>query len=76
MTVAQRARPSTTFSLAVWDVTLATGGGRGAISEEKGDGSGAVNLYNGLDLQYDSRQKADALAKALRRAIRLCQGKL
>jgi len=74
VTVARRVRPSTTFSVEVWDVTIATEGGRGAISEAKGDGSGTVNAYNGLDLQYDSRQKADALAKALRQAIKLCTG--
>jgi hypothetical protein len=55
---------------------MATEGGRGAISEEKGDGSGTVNVYNGLDLQYDSRQKAERMAKALRQAIRLCTGKV
>lgn len=76
LTVAPRTKPSTTFSIEVWNVTLATEGGRGAISEEKGDGSGAVNVYNGLDLQYDSRQKAERLAKALRQAIKLCAGKM
>jgi hypothetical protein len=76
VTVAPRARPSTTFSVEVWDVTIATEGGRGAISEKKGDGSGAVNVYNGLDLQYDSRERADSVAKALRRAIKLCTGKM
>ncbi|HEX8558925.1 MAG TPA: tetratricopeptide repeat protein [Pyrinomonadaceae bacterium] len=76
VTVSRRARPLTTFSVEVWNVTIATEGGRGAISEEKGDGSGAVNVYNGLDLQYDSRRKADGVANALRRAIRLCTGKM
>lgn len=76
VTVSPRVKPSTTFSIEVWNVTIATEGGRGAISEEKGDGSGAVNVYNGLDLQYDSRPKADGLAKALRRAIKLCAGKM
>ena len=76
VTVAPRARPSTTFSVEVWDVTMATEGGRGAISEKKGDGSGSVNVYNGLDLQYDSRERADGVAKALRRAIKLCTGKM
>jgi tetratricopeptide (TPR) repeat protein len=76
VTVGPRVKPSTTFSVEVWDVTIATDGGRGAISEEKGDGSGAVNVYNGLDLQYDSRQKADRVAKVLRQAIKLCTGKM
>jgi hypothetical protein len=76
VTVSLRVRPSTNFSVEVWDVTIATEGGKGAISEAKGDGSGSVNAYNGLDLQYDSRQKADEVAKALRRAIKLCTGTL
>jgi hypothetical protein len=76
VTVSRRVRPSTSFSVEVWDVTIATADGKGAISEAKGDGSGTVNVYNGLDLQYNSKQKADALAKALRRAIKLCTGAL
>jgi tetratricopeptide (TPR) repeat protein len=72
--VARRSRPGTTFSSVVWDVSIAALGGRGAITEAKGDGSGSVNRYNGLDLQYDDRAKADRVAAALRRAIELCAG--
>jgi hypothetical protein len=59
----------------VWNVGIAATGGNGAITETKGDGSGAVNHYNGLDLQYDSKGKAGGVARALRQAIRLCGGK-
>jgi hypothetical protein len=75
VTVGPRARPGTTFSKEVWDVGLNATGGAGAFTETKGDGSGAVNQYNGLDLQYDSREKADRVAGLLRQAIRLCGGK-
>lgn len=40
-------------------MSISTAGGKGAISEAKGDGSGTVNHYNGLDLQCDSREKAE-----------------
>jgi hypothetical protein len=73
--VARRSRPGTTFSSVVWDVSIAALGGRGAITEAKGDGSGSVNRYNGLDLQYDDKAKADRVAAALRLAIELCAGK-
>jgi hypothetical protein len=75
VTVGPRARPGTTFSKEVWDVGLNATSGAGAFTETKGDGSGAVNQYNGLDLQYDSREKADRVAGVLRQAIRLCGGK-
>lgn len=73
--VRPRSRPGTTFSIEVWDVSISAAGGTGAISEAKGDGSGTVNSYNGLDLQYDNREKAESLARALRQAIKLCGGK-
>jgi hypothetical protein len=70
--VAPRTRPGQTFSTEVWDVSISALGGRGAFSEAKGDGSGTVNRYNGLDLQYDAREKAERLAAVLRQTIRLC----
>ena len=73
--VEARSRPGTTFSAEVWNVSISAAGGKGAINEAKGDGSGAVNRYNGLDLQYDSREKAERLAAAFRQAIRLCVAK-
>jgi tetratricopeptide (TPR) repeat protein len=72
--VEARSRPNTTFSIPVWNLSLTTAGGRQAIREFKGDGSGAVNNYNGLDLQFNSREKADAQARLLQRAIKLCSG--
>lgn len=72
--VEARSRPNTTFSIPVWNLSLTTAGGRQAIREFKGDGSGAVNNYNGLDLQFNSREKADAQAQLLQRAIKLCSG--
>ncbi|HEV2861045.1 MAG TPA: tetratricopeptide repeat protein [Pyrinomonadaceae bacterium] len=73
--VGPRSRPGTTFSIEVWDVSISAAGGKGAISEAKGDGSGTVNSYNGLDLQYDNRERAEGLARALRQSIKLCVGK-
>jgi len=35
----------------------------------------ASHLFNGLDLQYDNREKAERLARVLRHAIRLCASK-
>ncbi|PYS77003.1 MAG: hypothetical protein DMF66_11655 [Acidobacteria bacterium] len=75
VTVVPRTRPGTTFSIEVWNVGIAATGGKGAITETKGDGSGAVNHYNGLDLQYEGKEKADGVARALRQAIKLCGGK-
>ncbi|MCA1568564.1 MAG: tetratricopeptide repeat protein [Acidobacteria bacterium] len=73
--VGPRSMPDTTLSIEVWNVSIATLGGRDAINEARGDGSGTVNRYNSLDLQYDLREKAERLAAALRQAIRLCGGK-
>lgn len=73
--VEPRSRPGTKFSIEVWNVSIAASGGKDAINEAKGDGSGTVNRYNSLDLQYDLREKAERMAGALRQAIRLCGGK-
>lgn len=73
--VGPRRRPDTTLSIEVWNVSIATLGGKDAINEARGDGSGTVNRYNSLDLQYDLREKAERLAGALRQAIKLCGGK-
>lgn len=73
--VEPQSRPGTTFSIEVWNVRLSATGGKGAVNEAKGDGSGIVNRYNGLDLQYDNKEKAERLARSLRLAIRLCGGK-
>ncbi|MBC7931167.1 MAG: tetratricopeptide repeat protein [Rubrivivax sp.] len=70
-----RSRPNTTFSIEVWNLGINASGGKGAIREIKGDGSGAVNAYSGLDLQFDSRERAERLARALQSAIKLCGGK-
>ena len=70
--VEERGRPNTTFSIPVWNLALATVGGQQAIREFKGDGSGAVNTYNGLDLQFADREKAEGLARLFRTAIKLC----
>jgi len=73
--VAARARANTTFSRQVWEVSMASVGGVGAFTETKGDGNGSVNRYNGLDLQYDDKVKAERVAAALRRAIEFCGGR-
>lgn len=73
--VEPRSRPDTTFSIEVWNVSISATGGKGAINEAKGDGSGAVNRYNGLDLQYDLKEKAERLARVLQQVIRLCSVK-
>lgn len=73
--VEPRKRPDSTFSIEVWNVSISAAGGKDVFSEAKGDGSGAVNHYNGLDLQYDLKEKAERLAGALRQSIRLCGGK-
>ncbi len=73
--VGARSRPDTTLSTEVWNVSIATRGGKDAINEARGGESGTVNRYNRLDLQYDLREKAERLAGALRQAIRLCGGK-
>lgn len=69
--VEERSRPGTTFSVPVWNLSLATEGGRQVIRESKG-GGGAVNDYNGLDLQFDNREKAERLARLFQTAIKLC----
>lgn len=73
--VEQRSGPNTTFSIEVWNLSIYASGGKSAIREVKGDGSGAVNVYNGLDLQFDNRERAERLARVLQSAIKLCGGK-
>lgn len=73
--VGPRSRPDSTLSIEVWNVSIATLGGKDAINEARGGESGTVNRYNSLDLQYDLREKAERLAGALRQAIKLCGGK-
>lgn len=70
-----RSKPGTNFSIEVWNLSINATGGKGAIREAKGDGSEAVNVYSGLDLQYESRERAERLARALQSAIKLCGGK-
>ncbi len=70
-----RQKPDTTFSMAVWNVSITATGGQGAFHETKGDGSGAENRYNGIDLQYSDKETAERLARALQHAIKLCGGK-
>lgn len=70
--IAPRSKPNATFSIEVWNVSISAADGKGAISEAKGEGGSTVNRYNGLDLQYDSREKAEGLGRALRQAIKLC----
>lgn len=71
--VEPRTRPDTTFSPAVWNVSLSATSGQGAFHERKSDG--AENIYNGIDLQYSDKATADRLARALQHAIKLCGGK-
>lgn len=73
--VEPRSRPDTTFSIEVWNLSITAVDSKDAINEAKGDGSNTVNRYNGLDLQYDHREKAERLAEVVRQAIRLCRGK-
>lgn len=70
-----RTRPNTTFSIEVWNLGINASGDKGAIREIKGDGSGAVNAYSGLDLQFESQERAERLGRALQSAIKLCGGK-
>ena len=72
--VAARARPGTTFSRQVWEVSMSAVGGLGAITETRGDDPASAKRYNGLDLQYEDKPKAEKVAAALRRAIELCAG--
>ncbi len=73
--VEPRSKSDSTFSIEVWNLSISTVDGKEAIHEAKGDGSNTVNHYNGLDLQYDQREKAERLAGIFRQAIRLCRGK-
>jgi tetratricopeptide (TPR) repeat protein len=71
--VEPRSRPNTTFSTPVWDVTVKTLDGAHAIRALKGDGSGTVNDYSDLDLQFGDKAKAERLARLLQQAIILCK---
>ncbi|HYE15978.1 MAG TPA: hypothetical protein VD968_16170, partial [Pyrinomonadaceae bacterium] len=73
--VEPRVKPNATFSEEVWNLSITATGERGAIREQNGDGSGAVNHYSGLELQFLGRERADSLARALQHAIKLCGGK-
>lgn len=73
--VAPRTRPGTTFSRQVWEVSLSAVGGLGAITETRGDDAGSVRRYNGVDLQYEDKARAERVAAALRRTIELCVGR-
>jgi hypothetical protein len=72
--VEPRRQPDTTFSVEVWNLSITASGGKGAFTETKGDTSGTVNHYNGIDLQYNDKARAERLARALQRAIKLCGG--
>ncbi|HEX8180725.1 MAG TPA: tetratricopeptide repeat protein [Pyrinomonadaceae bacterium] len=72
--VEPRRQPDTTFSVEVWNLSITASGGKGAFTETKGDPDGAVNHYNGIDLQYNDKARAERLARALQRAIKLCGG--
>ncbi|HWS54546.1 MAG TPA: hypothetical protein VN228_10480, partial [Pyrinomonadaceae bacterium] len=73
--VERRAAPGATFGVEVWNLLLAATGGARAFREIKGDGSGAMNTYHSVTLQFDSRQRAERLARRLRHAVKLCGGK-
>jgi len=73
--VERRAAPGATFGAEVWNLLLAATGGARAFREIKGDGSGAMNTYHSVTLQFDSRQRAERLARRLRHAVKLCGGK-
>jgi tetratricopeptide (TPR) repeat protein len=68
-----RSKPNTTFSIPIWNLSLTTVGGEAAIRESKGDGSETVNNYNGLDLQFSNKEKAERMARLLQQAIKLCE---
>ena len=68
-----RSRRDTTFSMEVWNLSITAVDGKEAINEVKDGGNNTVNRYNGLDLQYDRREKAEKLAGVLRQAIKLCR---
>ncbi|HEV3470256.1 MAG TPA: tetratricopeptide repeat protein, partial [Pyrinomonadaceae bacterium] len=73
--VEPRREPDTTFSAEVWNLVLSATGGARAFREIKGDGSGAMNSYHSVTLQFNSRDRAERLAERLRHAIKLCGGK-
>jgi hypothetical protein len=73
--VVARARPGTTFSTTVWEVRMSAVSGLGAITEVRGGDAGSIRRYNGLDLQYEDKPRAEKVAAALRRAIELCAGR-
>jgi tetratricopeptide (TPR) repeat protein len=70
--VEPRSEPNTSFSTPIWNLTIKTVGGVPAIQAFKSNGSGAVNNYNGLDLQFGNKEKAERLAGLLQQAIKLC----
>ncbi len=70
--VEMRSKPNTLFSIVVWNLSLTTTDGKPSIREIKGDGSGAVNTYNALDLQFDNKERAEELTRLLQQAIKLC----
>ena len=59
----------------VWNLLVTATGGARAFRELKGDGSGAMNSYHAVTLQFDSRERAQRLAERLRHAVKLCGGK-
>jgi hypothetical protein len=73
--VERRAEPNATFSAEVWNLLLSATGGARAFREIKGDGSGAMNTYHSVTLQFGGRERAERLAERLRHAIKLCGGK-
>jgi hypothetical protein len=73
--VEPRAEPNTTFSVPVWNLLLSATGGARAFREIKGDGSGAMNSYHSVTLQFNDRARADRTARQLQHAINLCGGK-
>ncbi|MBA3242205.1 MAG: tetratricopeptide repeat protein [Acidobacteria bacterium] len=73
--VEPRGRPHTTFSVEVWNVRLAAAGGKLAFRETRGDGSGEVNTYSGVNLQFYDKAKAERMARVLQHAVKLCAGR-
>lgn len=71
--VEPRSRPNTTFSTPVWGVSVKTLDGAPVIRALKGDGSGTVNNYSDINLQFGSREKAERLARLLQQAVILCK---
>jgi hypothetical protein len=73
--VEPRSTPNTTFSIEIWNLSISASGGAGAIREMKGDGSGVVNAYSGLDLRFNNKARAERMARALQSAIKFCRDK-